>query len=389
MHAYVESRCANNAFEGCTRHLYVLRMHLYVSVHMHSVGSTGGEMYPRRGLVGWQMLLLSGVSGTQGIGYRHAWWICDVSHFSTGLTYLDRCIFRHGTEYEVLLRTISMLYQMKRVGRLVRTRSWSLQMWLALVLRSKSIYADSQLTGWSSVRSIHLAGPTIHPAGAAEHDPARSPMACSDWIISQEKFKSLNRGHGWCWYEVDRGFSCVDIPVLVSLLLWFGVRWDGGYRASHSTGHHILPDMNRQNGTERNWTEQASRQRKKVTQFNPEKWQASPATCLHSFLKDFQLVLEHGHLRQTESEEQPRLLLDTVDEQRHWCPMILLGGKKDARVGDDLTVVQPRQQAISRAYYAWGWSVHSLHCRHGISWTEHLIGPWFFFNSHLFHYSLA
>lgn len=47
------------------------------------------------------MLLLSGVSGTQGIGYRHAWWVCDVSHFSTGLTYLDRCIFRHGTEYEV------------------------------------------------------------------------------------------------------------------------------------------------------------------------------------------------------------------------------------------------------------------------------------------------
>ena len=231
-----------------------------------------------------------------------------------------------STKY-VLLRTISMLYQMKRVGRLMRTRSWSLQMWLAL-LRSKSIYPDSQLTGWSSVRSIHLAGPTIHPAGAAEHDPARSPMACSDWIISQEKFKSLNRGHGWCWYEVDRGFSCVDIPVLVSLLLWFGFRWDGGYRASHSAGHHILPDMNRQNGdwTELNW---ASKQTKKEKWHNSirKTWQVSPATCLHSFLKDFR-TSEHEHLRQTESEEQPRLLLDTVDEQRHWCPMVLLGGKK-------------------------------------------------------------
>ena len=87
MHAYVESRCANNAFEGCTRHLYVLRMHLYVSVHMHSVGSTGGEMYPRRGSWGVRCCFWLW-PGTQGIGYRHAWWVCDVSHFSTGLTYL-------------------------------------------------------------------------------------------------------------------------------------------------------------------------------------------------------------------------------------------------------------------------------------------------------------
>ena len=47
----------------------------------------GGEMYPRRGSWGVRCCFWLW-PGTQGIGYRHAWWVCDVSHFSTGLTYL-------------------------------------------------------------------------------------------------------------------------------------------------------------------------------------------------------------------------------------------------------------------------------------------------------------
>lgn len=175
-----------------------------------------------------------------------------------------------------------------------------------------------------------------------------SPMACSDWIISQEKFKSLNRGHRWCW-KIGVSF------VLTSLFGFFAfvVPGSGGMV---DIGLHILPDMNRQNGTERNWIWASKQAKQRKRHIAIQKMASSQPSHMHCLLQskstfsslriDDSVRVTTRSLRQTESEEQPRLLLNTVDEQRHWCPMGFYGvlGGKDARVGD-LTVVHPSRTA--------------------------------------------
>lgn len=135
MHAHVESRCTNNAFEGCTGHLYVC-----ICTYALCRKYRGWEMYPRRGSWGDRCCFCLWCLGPRALGIdMHGGFV--MYHISR----LAWCTWIDASSGIVQSTSVFQCIKMKQAGRAVDENevcsSWSLQsQWLALT--SKSVYPD-------------------------------------------------------------------------------------------------------------------------------------------------------------------------------------------------------------------------------------------------------